>query len=441
MRYNTFMTKIGIDDMGFYVPPLMMSVEKLVQERSREFPELAEKLQNAIKTTGQRFIRFTKKWQDSVTLAAEAVLAMAKSVSFETLKLIISATETSVDGSKPISAFLIGILQKSGIKVPEHLLNYQTQHACAAGAISILQAIAMIRSLGGNKSAIVTASDVARYSKSTTAEITQGSGGVALHICENPRLLELEPDAAGCYSSDVDDFFRPVSRTEASVKGQFSMKCYNIAVCGALEDLAQQRGVSLAELLESSDYIVFHVPFYSMPFTALRYILRTKLGYTHEQYDKFIEAKHIPDSGEIISLIGNTYTASMFFALGGLLDKVRRGGNSVGGKNVLIVSYGSGNTALAMRGRTAASADAVVDSWNLFSRLSHGQENAEAYEAWMKNSCVMCADAPGDDAAADSAVGAASGPVSVSGPETDAEKAVYLKELREGDQYRVYDVS
>ncbi len=442
------MSTIGINTMGFYVPPLCMSVMDIVKKRACENSELAERLQNAVKTTGQRFIRFTKKWQDSVTLAAESVLNMAKSISFDTLKFLISATETSVDASKPLASFIIGILEKSGLQIPQNLISYQTQHACAAGAISILQAMAMIRSLKDDTSAIITTSDIARYSKNTTAEITQGSGAVALHISKNPQLIELDIENSGFFSSDVDDFFRPPHRSEARVKGQFSMSCYNTAVYSALEDLARQYKMSLKALLEESDYIVFHIPFCSMPLTALRFILRKKLGYTQEEYEGFIQRKHIKETSEIISHIGNTYTASTFFALGGLLEKHLSEGKDINNKSMLMVSYGSGNTSIVLRGNTTARASKLVETWNLWKRIGYAQNHgADAYEHWVSNGNGenLNSEAPqGQEKYNANTLTQVMGEAESINAETQSmpqelKPSVYLRGLRE-DEYRVYDV-
>ncbi len=434
--------------MGFYVPPLCVSVMDIIAKRTSENPEVSARLQNAVKTTKQRFIRFTQKWQDSVTLAAESVLNIAKHISFDTLKFLISATETSVDASKPLASFIIGILEKSGVHIPKNLINYQTQHACAAGTISILQAMTMIRSFKNDTSAIITTSDIARYSKNTAAEITQGSGAVAMHISKNPQLIEIDVEHSGFFSSDVDDFFRPPHRNEAQVKGQFSIKCYNTAVYSALEDLSRQYNISTQTLLEESDYVIFHIPFYSMPLIALRFILRKKLGYTQAEYESFIQRKYIHESSEIISRIGNTYTASTFFALGGLLEKHHSEKKNINNKKILLISYGSGNTSIVLRGTTTQNTNAVVSTWNLWKQVNHAQQNAlNAYEEWISHKTMYSCSSSHleqeklqNEENMSHIIGSPKNIYAETQLIPEALKpSVYLRGLRK-DEYRIYDV-
>ncbi len=411
--------KIGIDTMGFYIPPIKVQVSDIIANRIQVLPHMSERLHSAVKTTGQVFMRLTQRWQDSVCIAAESMLDMTKHIpSFEKVRMIISATETAIDASKPISAFLVGILHKAGITIPPHLTNYQTQHACAAGTISILQAASIIQSSSEDSTAIITTSDIARYEQNTTAEITQGSGAVSMYITKNPRLLELCTSKVGLFSEDVDDFFRPMNEPNAQVKGQYSMHCYINAVEKSLEDLARQYSQSIQEVLEEADYIIFHVPFFHMPFIVLRRILMKYLKYSKEQYDEFIERKYITDSADIISQIGNTYTAAIFFCLGSVLERHHRQKIDINNKKVLILSYGSGSTSLAIKGNTTPKSSEVVENWGLWDQVNYGVlASIDVYEEWVRSY----------------------GPKPISSIESKEHACVYLKEIRQ-DGYRVYNI-
>lgn len=411
--------RIGIDNIGYYVPKLRVSIQKLMKSLFNDNPELLERMCNAIKTTGQQFMRITQKWQDSVCLASESVLDLIDNVSADTVRFLVSATETSVDASKPIAAYVLGILKRIGVKLPANLSTYQTQHACAGGTISLLQCLSMILTLKKESSAIVSMTDIARYDKDTTAEITQGAGSVSLFICKNPRLIELDAETVGVYSEDTDDFFRPMSSVPAKVKGKYSMKCYLASVYNALNDYAENKGETIEEVLMGSDYFCFHLPFASMSKIALMHILRRKLKWDSEKIDSFIANKYIQESAEIISSIGNTYTASTYFSLGYLLCKQYQSiQEGIIGKKILILTYGSGNTSMVMSGTIAEKAPEIIKTWSLLKQLEDYQEiNERYYREWLASELPI---APTEDEI-----------FSLS------PKSIYLKLLRE-DGYRIY---
>src|SRR5690606_21347116 len=121
---------------------------------------------------------FPELWEDPVTMAAEAALNLIKRKKFNlnALRYMVTGTETGVDHSKPISSYVIGILKKAGIQIPQSLSSFQTQHACAGGTVALLGISALLGfSNQADESGIIMCSDIARYGKSTSAEVTQGA--------------------------------------------------------------------------------------------------------------------------------------------------------------------------------------------------------------------------------------------------------------------------
>ena len=203
-------TSVGISDLGIYVPEPLMDLEQLFKRRVRENPALERRLRRAIDSTGQKSIRFPQPWEDSATIAAQSAydLLSRNPDMIPRLRYVATGTETSVDQSKPIAAYVEGMLQRSGLNVPETLMTFQAQHACAGGTIAMLSIAGMLAAAGDRgESGLVISSDIARYDVPSTAEITHGAGAISVLVENNPRLLEFDLDTQGYCSRDVDDFF------------------------------------------------------------------------------------------------------------------------------------------------------------------------------------------------------------------------------------------
>ena len=237
-------TYVGISDMRAYIPHNKIDLTTILQRRVAEDPAFEQRLSRAIASTGQLAIRFPSPWQDPVTMATEAIAKLLRDdATVSKVRYLATGSETAVDMSKPISAYVQGLLQRSGIPLPRNLSTFQVQHACAGGTIAMLS-VAGLLACGAREgeSGIVVNSDVARYHAPSTAEITQGAGAVALRITQDPQLLRFDTKTVGFASSDEDDFFRPLGSVTARVKGRYSVECYNDALNAALEDHAARAG-------------------------------------------------------------------------------------------------------------------------------------------------------------------------------------------------------
>ena len=381
-------TSVGISDLFLYVPSPRISLETLIDHRIRENPSLERRLRRAVDTTGQRAVRYPRLYEDNVTLSAEAAAGLLRARgSGKGLRYLAVGTETSVDHSKPVAAYVEGTLQNSGMDVPENISTFQVQHACAGGTISMLSVGALL-SVGGRdgESGMVVSSDIARYDAPSTAEITQGAGAVAMVVETQPKLLELDLGTVGYASRDVDDFFRPLGSVTAKVKGGYSVQCYNDAFDIALGDHAQRRGMEPKEVLEDADYIVLHVPFYKMPITALKKVLLHHNGLGEEDAEAFLRERGVTGSLEPTREIGNIYSGSAYMALAFLLEQqYKQLGEKMVGKKVLIGSYGSGNTMSVFNATIAPAAPSVIANWDLDAVVKEAvEEPVEHYEQWLK---------------------------------------------------------
>jgi hydroxymethylglutaryl-CoA synthase len=261
--------KIGISDINIYIPEAKLDLDVLIKKRSESNPKLARHLERALRVTGQKAIRFPNVWEDSATMAAQAAYGLLKGkdpVALSNLRHLVVGTETGLDHSKPLSAFVQGMLQRACVEVPESLSSFQVQHACAGATLSLLSVGGLLgMSNRSAESGLVIATDIAHYETETTAEVTQGAGAVALLIETAPRLLELDLSTIGLCSRDVDDFFRPLGSSTARVKGRYSMEQYWANLNEAFLDHAQRIGELPSEVLESTDFFVLHTPFKRFP--------------------------------------------------------------------------------------------------------------------------------------------------------------------------------
>lgn len=381
--------KIGINDISLFLPKQGIKLESVVANRSQGQPDLEKQLRRAVTTTGQTALRFPEPWEDTATLAAQAILALfSRNPACDTrrVRYLAVGTETTIDQSKPVAAYVQGMLSAAGVALPGAMSTFQVQHACAGGALALLSAGSLL-AVGGRSedTAVVCGSDIAHYRGSTTAEITQGAGAAALHIGADPRLIELDLASVGYHSQDVDDFFRPLGQKFPEVKGGYSIQCYNGSLQAAFADACERQGKDPATVLKETAVIALHTPFRNMPNLAMTRLLKHHLGLDEQGSAEFLERRGFYAGIDPVSLIGNVYSGSVFFTLAfALADAFRKAGTDIVGKRVLIGSYGSGSTMAVITGTVAATAPEVIGRWELTKQLEDMRETSyDTYLSWM----------------------------------------------------------
>lgn len=382
---------VGLSDLALHIPESSISLSTIVSHRISEDPSLERHLERAIRATGQKSLRFPRIWEDTATMAAQAchkLVGQHKDIKIDHVRFLTLGTETSVDMSKAGSSYVLGMMEKSGIKLPSTLSTFQVQHACAGGALSMMTVAGFIQAAGLNgDSGIVLTSDIARYLAPSTAEVTQGAGATALLVARNPKLLEFDLPTAGFFSRDVDDFFRPLGSTIAKVKGGFSVQCYNESLIAAFEDHCQRAQVNPGDELESIDLFQLHIPYAQMPVTAMYKLLAKHLGLNEEQAIAFLEKRGFFKALEPTSEVGNIYTGSLFLGLAfGLKERLAHFGPNLVGKKVMMASYGSGNTMSVILAKVAAEAPGIIGGWNLDSiKSTQIEATFEEYLRWISD--------------------------------------------------------
>jgi hydroxymethylglutaryl-CoA synthase len=299
------------------------------------------------------------------TSLEELVIQALGKINYQDAERFILATESDYDLSKAVIS-ISSINKKLGLtKVP-----FQLKFACLAGVQALL--LASEYSMVHGKPSIVIVVDRSLYGNNK-AEVTQGSGAIAMRIEKNPELLSLDFRNYGQYAQDIEDFKIPVrSAPVPEVDGPLTKPAYIKCVIKAFEDYKLKNPESQS-ILDKIDYIVMHTPFPKMVVWASAALWRYEklkgkdfinlLEESIENPSLFTDFKEQldkvrkkPDFQEFFdqkvrqglkynSHIGNCYNVSVFISLLSVLEQIQAG------KEVLIMGYGSGSGSLALKGR------------------------------------------------------------------------------------------
>ena len=140
-------------------------------------------------------------------------------------------------------------------------------------------------------------------------------------------------DPSGTFTADIMDFWRPNYRTTALVDGYESISAYLQAVEGVWKDYTERGGRALDEF----SAFCYHQPFTKMAYKAHRHLLQ-HCGY---DVDEAEIARAIGHTTTYNTVIGNSYTASMYVGLAALLDNA----DDLTDQAIGFLSYGSGSVA------------------------------------------------------------------------------------------------
>jgi hydroxymethylglutaryl-CoA synthase len=334
------MIQVGIDAVGIAVPQCYLDLADLAEARGVPPSKYVEGL-------GVRRMAVAAPWEDPVALAVNAARRLFASAGAdpEQVGLCVVGTETAVDHSKPIAAWLHRL---AGL--PQRARSYEAKHACFGGTAGLLSAIDWIASGSARgRTALVVCTDIARYPLRTAGEPTQGAGAVALLVSARPRLLALEPGVSGSYTSEVNDFWRPLHRKDAVVDGHHSVDCYLDALAGAYR--AWKDSCASADVHGDLARRVYHVPYGKMARKAHRHS-RTIDGLGEAAADATF-ADEVASSLAFPAEVGNVYTGSLYLAVASLLHHEAR---ALEGRRIGLFSYGSGCVAEYFAGRVASGA-------------------------------------------------------------------------------------
>lgn len=287
-------------------------------------------------------------------------------------------TESSVDKSKSVKTSLMEIFEKYGNNDIE---GVDTFNACYGGTNALFNTLNWIESSSWDgRYGIVVTADIAVYPKGP-ARPTGGAAAVALLVGPNAGIV-FDPLTRASYMSHAYDFYKPLKLSEyPEVDGKFSNICYISALDKTynthLDKLEKNRQVANASL-DYYDYLLFHapygkliakgasrLPFYdylrSTPdtpiqgkfpeeFEQFKDLTREQIN-TDPTFEKTLVAlnktsfqKKVEPFGFIPKNVGNSYTASVYTILTGLIYQLglEEKSSHYISKRGFIFSYGSG---------------------------------------------------------------------------------------------------
>ncbi len=279
-------TNVGIDDIAVYIPRLYLELaDETKPEKSTEFSASRKSDPSKfLHGIGIAKMSIPDTYQDSAVMAANAILELMErnSIGPGRLARIDIATETGVDESKPVAAYVHGMLeQKYGKGSLKRTSGVEYKFACVSTADALESSLDWAWAGRNNgRYSIICATDIAKYPLSSPGEPTQGAGAVALLVKDDPQLLAIDP-IIGTHMEDEDDFWRPLFSTTAVVHGKHSERCYLRAMEGAVDDWAEQASASGfikagpgESLVDHIGPMSFHVPYPKMAEKGFAFLLR-----------------------------------------------------------------------------------------------------------------------------------------------------------------------
>ena len=418
-RLETFYMPVGIDDLAIYIPKLYLDYEDFALARGID----PKKLVNGI---GVKKMALVDTNQDSACMAANACLKIMQKnhLNPDDIGRLYVATESSLDESKAMNSFVIGMLEQVYDEGSfEHAGGIECKFACVSGSYAIYDNTNWIRAQENNgKAAIVVVSDIAKYDLGSAGEYTQGAGAVALLIKEDPRILALDPKVTSTIIKDEYDFYRPFGKETPLVNGMYSNLLYLIQVKKAFDSYKEKaiktgliRLSDGESITDHIDLFAVHLPYRKMGEKALAYLLRhewrtlprwnnviREIGFSEPVLNdkrgtiesiltdkEFMEAderfrkkfmttsyynevyeKKMSSSLEASSMTGNLYTASMYMGFRSLLEYEFKKNNELEGLRVGFGSYGSGSSAMVFSGVIQAGYKEIVKDMNLENEIN-----------------------------------------------------------------------
>ena len=298
-------SQIGIEEIGFYTANAVFSLRELAKRNNQDVAKYTSGL-------SQEQMSIITPDEDIITMAYNAVIEFLNDSNKETIDLLLFATESAVDNSKSSACELHNLLNLSN-----SCRCLEIKHACYGGTGALMLAKNYVIA-NPDKKVLVVMSDIAFYGIHSKGEPTQGCGAVALLISSQPKIATFNNDSV-FLTDNKNDFYRPIYQVNPIYDGHFSIKCYLAMFEKALTKYYQKNN--------SFDYLITHMPFAKML----------------DKCCKIANVDFLINQNDIIkkycSIIGNTYTASLYI---GFLSLLENSTVDLSGKQICLFSYGSG---------------------------------------------------------------------------------------------------
>ena len=410
----------GIDAISFDVAKIHLPIRTLATSRNIE-PDKLEKGLGLIKMT------LPDVHQDTVVFGANALtkLILDNNINLSEINRIYVGTESSIDSSKPISSFLVALMeQKFGENSLAECDVVDFTFACIGGVDALQNCVDFIR-VNPTKKAIVVTTDFAKYDLNSTGEYTQGAGALAMLITSNPRIIAFENQWATS-TKGVFDFFKPyrtvskesitgnsinepwfenleskieIHKDHPVFDGQYSNQCYMDRTREAYFSFKKLKNTT-ANVYNTWQSIVMHLPYAFQGRRMLseiyaldaensnltgneevsEYQNKLKEIGKSEEYKNFVSQKLVP--AELASsIIGNLYTGSIFMGLLSTLAHFHDSRKEIADKKFGFLAYGSGSKSKVFEGTIQPEWKNAIANVHLFETLEKSFKiDFETYE-------------------------------------------------------------
>ena len=338
---------VGIDDLNLYASTLAVDNAEVAAARgTSKYVDIVRIKRRSI----------APLWEDPVTLAVNAARPLVEAAGPDAFELLIVATESGLDYGKPLSSYV-----HRHLGLTSRCRNLEAKHACYGGTASLQLACAWLRSgAAPGRKALVITTDLPGNQFGEPAELTPGTGAVALALAAEPRVLALDLHS-GYAAREVYDTARPTA-TGHWVDEVLSLGAYLDLLELAYAHYRAQRGE--LPLARDLDYVVYHMPLESLVRKA-HAVLLEEAG-SDADADQSFEAMVAP-SLRYCEETGNIFSGTLYAGLAALIDAdpPPRPGCRVG-----LYSYGSGSCAEFFAGTLAPEARGVVGAHAIAAQLA-----------------------------------------------------------------------
>ncbi len=336
--------EIGIEAINIYGGPAYIDVQTIFANRGLDDGRF-DNLMMRCKSVGL-------PCEDPVTNgvnAAKKIIDQLTEDEKKNIELVIAATESGLDFGKSISTYV-----QDYLGIGRNCRSFEIKHACYGGTAALQMAASFLAAgASAGAKALVIATDVARAAaKNTYAEPTQAMGAVAVLLSANPRVFELDAGANGFYSYEVMDTYRPLPEIET---GDPDLSLFSYLDCLQNSYKNYVSKIEDANFTKTFDYLAFHTPFAGMVKGAHRQMMRKFSDANREMIEQDFKTRMTPSLHYCVQ-IGNVYSATVYVALCGLIDRIELNAY----KRIGLFSYGSGCSSEFFSGLVSPSSQKIL---------------------------------------------------------------------------------
>jgi len=298
----------AIIGFGMHIPGNRITVEEIAKHWGRDPKEITAGL-------GVKEKAVAGAEEDSFTLAFEAGKQAIETAGVRSSEIsaIFVGSESHPYAVKPTSGMLASALAL-------HPFSYcaDLEFACKAGTAGMQIVDAFVKS-GQITYGMAIGTDKAQSKPGDALEYTAAAGAAAFVIGPDTASNALARiEATLSFTTDTPDFWREASAPYPAHAGRFTGEPgYFLHVREALKGILETTKTKLTEI----DHVVLHMPNAKFPSKIAK---------------EFKISKEQMQSGFIVPVIGNTYSACSPLGLAHVLQEARKG------QKILLISYGSG---------------------------------------------------------------------------------------------------